>query len=260
MTSRDKSTQESTNITNSISGMKDKVAGAIDPSIVARLQGALGGSDTLQKLGDMSENIRQAASRITEISAYNQVADKLAEQFKAIDGLRLNIPEMPSIPELLPSPEVAFHDMLDIENPLVETNERLKNIEERFDKMEKIALNAAEIATSLQSSAAVFLDKFETAARDNDRTTKRAVTIGVLALIVAILIPISQSLYAELFRAPSDAATTQFAISEIKREIQSLRQSQMTVADKVAEALDRNGHQATQDLKEIRDILAKLKK
>lgn len=123
--------------------------------------------------------------------------------------------------------------------------------------MEAIALNGAEIATSLQVSAATFLDKFEAVAKDNDKTTKRAVWIGLIAVFVAVVIPLLQSLYTEIYRAPSDAATMQEAISDIKREVQGLQQTQAMVSDKIAAALAKNGEQATQTLKEIRDLLAK---
>ncbi|MCF2525419.1 hypothetical protein [Bradyrhizobium sp. G127] len=262
MDPRNKSTPDLTATMSGIDTATERLrlaaVGGIDPSVAAKLQGALG-SDALQKLNVASDHIRQAASRITGASAYDQVASRLADQFKSIDALRVSVPEMPRIPEPPRFPKMSVRDIPVIQNPILETNKRLKSIEQRFSKMEEIALNAAEIATSLQSSAATFLDKFEAAAHDNDQTTKRAVKIGVLALVVAVLIPMLQWFYTEVYRAPSDTATMQGAISDITREMQSLQQTQMIIADKVADALAKNGDQVTQGLKEIRDLLAKQK-
>lgn len=234
--------------------MPNAALGAIDRSFANRLQGALG-SDALERITKINERTRQAAAGITALSAFNKVAGRIDDQFKAIDAARLNIPEMPRFEER------AFNlpEMPIIENPIFETNERLKSIEERFDKMEAIALNGAEIATSLQVSAATFLDKFEAVANDNDKTTKRAVWIGLIAVFVAIVIPLLQSLYTEIYRAPSDAAAMQAAISDIRREMQSVQQTQAMVSNKIAEALAKNGDQTTQALKEIRDLLAQQK-
>lgn len=247
-------TAERLGLAASTLNLPNTVIGVVDPSLASRLQGALG-SDALKQLNVIGESTKQAAAGMAALSTYDKVAGRIADQFKAIDAARLSIPEMPRFEER----SFRLPEMPVIENPIFETNERLKSIEERFDKMEAIALNGAEIATSLQVSAATFLDKFEAVATDNDKTTKRAVWIGLIAVFVAIVIPLLQSLYTEIYRAPSDAATMQGAISDIKREMQGLQQTQAMVSDKIAEAFAKNGEQTTQTLKEIRDLLAKQK-
>jgi hypothetical protein len=208
----------------------------------------------LRNLG-MPPDITGGAAGLNAVSSAKQLAARLDEQFKAIDALRLPPAEMPRLREPTYRPPV----MPVVKNPLIETNKRLQNIEVRFDKIGEIALNAAEIATSLQASAATFLDKFEAAAKDNDKTTKRAIWIGVIAIFVAILIPLLQSAYAELVRAPADATAMQQAISDIKGEIKGLHDANALVSDKIAKTLSEHNADATQTLREIRDLLAQQK-
>lgn len=153
-------------------------------------------------------------------SAFGALTDQLAEQQKAIDTLRVpdsfadlhaverdHIHEPPlRMPELPP-------------NPILETNRRLERIKQRFEEMQDVAANAATIANGLQAHAAEFLVKFETAATDNDRSAGRAIHLGAIAILIAIAMPLTQIVYTEFWRVPSDAADIQTMIADMRREI-----------------------------------------
>ena len=87
-------------------------------------------------------------------SAIGRVAKQIADQQRAIEAMR------PQIPEHLEKSEPRLPNIEPIKlppNPVFETNERLERIEERFEQMQGIATDAAQIANGLQGAAAEFL-------------------------------------------------------------------------------------------------------
>ncbi len=139
---------------------------------------------------DLKERMKHLGLSAGEDSAIGRVAQKIADQQRAIDAMR------PDVADALASPEPPRMPRIDQikfpPNPILETNERLQRIEERFEQMQNIATDAAQIANGLQGAAAEFLQKFEKAAQDNDRTAGRAIWIGVVAVIIAIAMPAVQ--------------------------------------------------------------------
>lgn len=187
-------------------------------------------------------------------SSFAEIQRQIDEQQAAIHALR-SPPHEEFADRLLvdPLPPIDFP----VENPLHETNDRLASIEEQFERAQEIAANAASIATGLQQAALQFLEKFEAAARDNDRSAGRAIWIGVVAVIIAVAMPVVQVVHTEFWRAPADAAASQAALSELKAEVEALRASQEVMADRIATALDQRDAQAADVLRDIRDLLAK---
>lgn len=211
-------------------------------------------------LSGMSERMKSAIGAAglekLDTSPFARLSKQIADQQRAIAGLRPSVAGLDSIQDFDMYRPRRMPELKIPPNPILETNKRLKNIEARFDRMEKIALDGAEIATGLQASAATFLEKFEAVAVSNDRITKRAVLIGVVAIVIAVLTPIAQVLYTEMYRAPADAATVQSTIADVKREISGLRETQEHVANRISEALLQNGKDQTATLKEIKELLA----
>lgn len=203
----------------------------------------IGGLDSMTKLS------RQLAEQQKTLDAFAR-----PKYLEAFDGMAAATPktreyttrELPSIPQLHIPP-----------NPIHETNRRLATIEERFDKMQEIAAQGAQIATSLQVSAAEFLAKFDDVASKNDKTAGRAVKIAIAAAIMAAVVPIGQTLYSEIWKARSDAVEMQKIVSELKAELGTLRDAQKQTAERFGEVIGVSNSDIASTLREVRDAIAR---
>ncbi|MBU0779881.1 MAG: hypothetical protein KKC72_07515 [Alphaproteobacteria bacterium] len=204
---------------------------------------ALGPTDELQ------ERMRALTGQFGSESGIGKVAKQLQDQHRSIDAMRLppSSPgiEQPRIPKLHIPP-----------NPIHETNVRLERIEQRFEQMLNVAADGAEIATGLQAHAAEFLVKFENAASDNDRSAARAIRLGVIAVLIALAMPLAQILYTELWRVPQDSASMEAVISDMQSEIARLRQTQIEAANRIAVTLIQSDQQMVEALQDVARSLA----
>jgi hypothetical protein len=221
--------------------------------MAAAAQPAFGAIGKLQEQARLIREQMQPA--IGALGANAALSRQLADQFKAIDSFKSA--NSFTAPDFGPPARSPTFDMPVIKNPIVETNKRLANIEKQFQRMGAIAAESATIATSLQASAAGFLSKFESVAADNDRTTKRAVLIGVIAIFIAVVTSIVPIIYTEYWRAPSDAAAAQIVVTDLKNDIYELRKTQRDAAERLSETMAQSNGELSTTLKEIRDLLAK---
>ncbi|MFB2596128.1 hypothetical protein ACEYYB_14960 [Paracoccus sp. p4-l81] len=197
-------------------------------------------------LRDLEARMKTLGGIAGENSSLGRLAEQIGAQKSAIDAMRLHETEMPRIRELPPIPP----------NPIFETNSRLERIEERFEQMQVIASDAAEIATGLQGAAAEFLQKFEKAAADNDRTAARAIWIGVVAVFIAVAMPAAQIIYSEYRREPSNGAEVQAALESMQSELATMRNAQTVANDRLTEALATSDSETAAILRDIRGLLA----
>lgn len=203
---------------------------------------------------DLQERMKHLGLSAGEDSAIGRVAKQIADQQRAIDAMRPDVsgalasPEPPRMPRI---DQIKFPP-----NPILETNERLQRIEERFEQMQDIATDAAQIANSLQGAAAEFLQKFEKAAQDNDRTAGRAIWIGVVAVIIAIAMPAVQIGYSEFRRAPDNGAEIQSVLEDMQVELTGLRQTQADAVIQLGEVINASDDGTAAILREIRDLLS----
>ncbi|MBO0903458.1 hypothetical protein [Jiella sonneratiae] len=156
-----------------------------------RSLGLLAGEET--PLGRLSKRIGEQQVAIDALKSgvsMDAASRSVFEHSRSLDG---DVPKVVRVPSLPPLPP----------NPLNETNKRLARIESRFDQLQNVATEGAQIATGLQASAAEFLLKFEQAAAENDRTASRAIRIGVIAIVIAVAMPTLQIAYSE-YRRVSD--------------------------------------------------------
>lgn len=119
-----------------------------------------------------------------------------------------------------------------------------------------VAANGAQIATELQAHAADFLKKFEKAASDNDRSAERAIRLGGYAVLIALVAPIFQIVYTEVWRVPKETASIEAVILDMQVEIATLRQTQIEAADRIADALERSDQQLVDALRDVANSLA----
>ncbi len=197
-------------------------------------------------LRDLEARMKTLGGIAGENSSLGRLAEQIGAQKSAIDAIRLHETEIPRIPELPPIPP----------NPIFETNSRLERIEERFEQMQVIAADAAEIATGLQGAAAEFLQKFEKAAADNDRTAARAIWIGVVAVFIAVAMPAAQIIYSEYRREPSNGAEVQAALEAMQSELATMRNAQTVANDRLTEALATSDSETAAILRDIRGLIA----
>jgi hypothetical protein len=187
-----------------------------------------------------------------EDSAASKLSRQIADQYRALAALNSDT----DLALRFDPPRPPTTLIRDIPNPLHETNERLANIEDRFDRMEAIAIDGAKIATSLQATALDFLVKFETAASNNDRAARRAIRLGIIATIIAVAMPMAQIIYTEFWRVPADADAMQASIVQMKREITNLQETQREVADQISKSLSQSDARLATVLKEIKEMLS----
>lgn len=203
-------------------------------------------------LQDRMKNLGLSAG---EDSAIGRVAKQIADQQRAIEAMRPHIPENLAKPEppRLPNPEQIKAPP----NLTLETNERLERIEKRFEQMQGIATDAAQIANDLQAAAAEFLQKFEKAAADNDRTAGRAIRIGVIAAFIAFAMPTVQIVYTEFWRTPDNGPEIQSALEDVQAELAGLRNAQAQALAQLGAIIVSSNDETAKVLREIRDLLSK---
>ncbi|MCD9147790.1 hypothetical protein [Pseudophaeobacter flagellatus] len=220
-----------------------------DSAIQEQMEKALAPYRGLQ---DRMKNLGLSAG---EDSAIGRVAKQIADQQRTIEAMRPHIPEDIAKPEPARQPNI---DQFKIpRNPIFETNERLERIEKRFEQMQGIATDAAQIANGLQGAAAEFLQKFEKAAADNDRTAGRAILIGVFAVIIAIAMPAVQIVYSEYRRTPDNGPEVQSALEDVQAGVAGLRDAQAETSVQLGGIINASNDETVTILREIRDLLSK---
>lgn len=172
----------------------------------------------------------------------------------SLDGINRQIEEQRDRISDLIVPKAA-HFPSSQQRSVEETNERLERIEIHFEQMKDILTNGALIANNIQGHASQFLEKFEKASTDNDRSAANAIRIGKWAVIIALLTPILQTIYSA-YTAYGDKDEMRKNILEMKSEIKELRKTHIKVSERIVQELDKGDGQASAVLREIRDLLS----
>jgi hypothetical protein len=229
---------------------------------------------THERLSKMVGDIAQA-QKIAE-GPMDRVRNMIAAQRKALDSINPQglLPSglMNDIFKERPGPDLQIQvpTMPKIRNPIIETNARLEQLEEHFEKMLTVMTNAAAIGTTIQEHASEFLVKFERVSQDTDRSASRAIRISVAALFIALMTPFLQMGYdatkayynpdqtdAKLGRVVEELVTLRQADTQAtERLIGELQQSSKGNADKLAAQLRADGQASRDLLKDIQRLLA----
>lgn len=208
----------------------------------------------LEPYRDLQDRMKNLGLSAGEDSTIGRVAKRIANQQRAIEAMHPHAPEnlaKQELPRLPNIEQIKFPP-----NPILETNERLERIEVRFEQMQGIATDAAQIANGLQGAAAEFLQKFEKAAADNDRTAERAIWIGVVAVIIAIAMTAVQIGYSEFRRTPDNGPETMSAIESLQTEVAGLHAAQAEASAQLEEIISSSNDETATILREIRDLLS----
>lgn len=163
-------------------------------------------------------------------SRLGKAAEEIASQQRILDEMRaptkalvdMNLPSIP-VQKIPPS-------------PLVETNKRLARIEERFEHISEVAESSTRVAVSLQASAAEFLQKFEAAAADTNKSGSKALMVGWLALAIAIVTGGAQ-IAAPLFIPDQEAEALRQSVVDLKGEIAAMRADEAASGQRLLDAL-----------------------
>lgn len=207
--------------------------------------------DTLKGLHRAKGEAEKAMEIFSEATEHSNLKKLFDEQ----DKIFSNIKKKSNFTLTASSHQPDLSELRIPPNPALETNERLANMEEHFQDMHKVSLNAAEIATEIQKSAAIFLEKFESAALTNERSSKRAILLSMLAMGAALIMPLTQIAYTEFWRVPQDSAANNAVISNLKSEIRELNKSQSKAPDIISETLKNNDQKSSEILLRIERLL-----
>jgi len=124
----------------------------------------------------------------------------------------IEIPRMPPMPR----------------NPIFETNERLEQLEEHFTKMLQVMTNAAAIGTEIQGHANAFLAEFKVASDETDRSARKAILVGVIAVFISVLTPLGQGIY-DSYTDHTEAKIDRLTDQMIKLETSNARNSEALI-------------------------------
>ncbi|RUM06749.1 hypothetical protein [Rhizobium chutanense] len=190
---------------------------------------------------DLQRSINGIASPLHDLDL--KAANPMLQQpeVKAIE-----VPRMPPLPK----------------NPILETNKRLGQLEMHFTQMLEVMTNAAEIGTTIQSHANEFLGKFEKASEDTDRSARKAVRIGVIAIFISVLTPIFQFVY-DAYQDQTEAKLDILATELVKLREASTESNQKLIEEfrnADAAASDRLISQLRADSEADREILLGIEK
>ncbi|AZN97900.1 hypothetical protein EJ066_11730 [Mesorhizobium sp. M9A.F.Ca.ET.002.03.1.2] len=125
-------------------------------------------------------------------------------------------------------------------NPILDTNAQLAEIERKFESMLDVMTNAARIGNDIQAQATTFIGKFEEASSQTDSSAKKAILVGVFALVIATLSP-----FAPMVVDYFSPNRTVPAIEALTREVVSADRAASADNQKLIEALKERDDQAT---------------
>jgi hypothetical protein len=192
-------------------------------------------AEAMKPLHDVEERMNALRSVTGTDNALSKVAGQIAAQQRSIDALAMGRSTRDMVDRELTMPRIP--DIKVPPNPLIETNKRLKRIEDRFEQIQGIAGEAASIANGLQGAAAELLGEFKVAAQENNRAARKAIWLGAMAVIVTLSVALGQIAYNEFWRVPADTQAMRDAIVEMKSEIAAVREQNAATMERLEEAL-----------------------
>lgn len=209
-------------------------------------------------LDEMEQHRKRMADAIGPFGGMQKVYDDLEAQRSRINAMRMPTDfgnevevkplRMPSIPP----------------NPILKTNKKLEDIEAKFEQMLTVMSGAANIATDIQGHAAHFLEKFDKASEQTDRSARGAVRVAIIAMVISVVTPFIPMAVDYIWQDDTPAKLESLTRQIIERQsddrtasdklLQQLLQTNRDSADRVAEALRLRDEQMSKVLEDIRKI------
>lgn len=195
-------------------------------------------------LGDLQKRMSDLQKAVGQESALGKIARNISAQKGMIDRLGNVLRE-----EELVSATSRPLDIPLIENPIHETNKRLGRIEQQFEQVAQIASDSAQIALGLQAAAAEFLQKFERAADDTNRSGAKAIRVGWLALAIAVITSLAQ-IVSPLVIPDNDAVALREEIAGLQAAVAELSSQQLDASERMISAIATGDERTVLALKE----------
>lgn len=210
-------------------------------------------AEAMKPLRDIEERMSALRSVAGTDNALSKVAGQIAAQQRSIDALAMGRSARDMVDREITMPRIP--DIKIPPNPLIETNKRLKRIEDRFEQIQGIAGEAASIANGLQGAAAEFLSEFKVAAQENNRAARKAIWLGAMAVVTTLSVALGQIAYNEFWRVPADTQAMRDAIVEMKSEITAVREQNAAMVERFEKALRGSDDELAAAIRDLVDRL-----
>lgn len=168
-------------------------------------------------------------------SALGKIANDIAAQKRTLDSWETRSLDVDRLAGAQP---IHIPELRIPQNPLVETNKRLARIESQFELISEVARESSQTAVGLQASAAEFLQKFEKAADDTNKSGSKAMLVALIAVLITIFQTVSPYVLPD-----GDAAALRQTVSDLQGEISSMRADQSESSQRLLEALATGNHE-----------------
>lgn len=210
-------------------------------------------AEAMKPLRDIEERMSALRSVTGTDNSLSKVAGQIAAQQRSIDALAMGRSARDMVDREITMPRIP--NIKIPPNPLIETNKRLKRIEDRFEQIQGIAGEAASIANGLQGSAAEFLGEFKVAAQENNRAARKAIWLGAMAVVTTLSVALGQIAYNEFWRVPADTQAMRDAIVEMKSEITAVREQNAATVERFEKALRGSDDELAAAIRDLVDRL-----
>lgn len=169
------------------------------------------------------ERMQQMGSILDAESPLAKAAMDIAAQQRALDRMDLSLgANYPPLRSFTFEPE-------DLVEPL---GDRLERIEHQFGQALEIAKDSAKVATGLQASAVEFLQKFEAAAKDTNRSGKMAIGVALAAILITFAQTVSPYVLPD-----GETQALQESVTELQAEMSTMRAEQAATSQRLIDAL-----------------------
>lgn len=181
-------------------------------------------SPAMKSILDQVESQRRLLDSISKSNMGRPLEERLGAD---INHRIVSVPRMP---------DIKFP-----RNPILDTNAKLDGIEQKFETMLDVITNAARIGNDIQAQTTTFVGKFEEASIQTDNSARKAILVGVFALVIATLSP-----FAPMVVDYFSPNRTVPSIEALTREIISARQSANADSQKLIGAMKDRDEQVTE--------------
>jgi|GEM_PF-5834954 len=220
--------------TNALSGLAEQ-ATAHEKAMQEALRLNSFGTNALAGYESVEKRMNDLLDASGRDSALGKIANDIAAQKRALDSWETRSLDADRLAAARP---IHISELRIPENPLVETNKRLARIESQFELISEVARESSQTAVGLQASAAEFLQKFEKAADDTNKSGSKAMLVALIAVLITIFQTASPYVLPD-----GDAAALRQTVSDLQGEISSMRAEQAESSQRLIEVLATRDHE-----------------
>ncbi|MBN9564447.1 MAG: hypothetical protein J0H14_27540 [Alphaproteobacteria bacterium] len=139
-------------------------------------------------------------------------------------------------------------------NSALETNKLLDSLIARFGRFEDVAMQTVELVQSMNTAASGLLKSFAEGAISTERFARRSIWIAIIALLVAIFMPLFQIGY-DIWKSRQQDSETSAIVQKVVRQ---LTEAQQHASDDIRRAMTDQSDRAHSDQAELAKALSSL--